>query len=239
MQTRCCFRQSPRASVALVLVCMLAACGGGDDGDSAEGTMHVDPRAAGGIDPCTLVSAEEAQTALGGAVGEPERPPEANIPPRLATCRYVAQGDHAAAVLTITIHIATHAQESRIGFESAREPFPAAQRIADLADDAFWIGDQLHVLSEEVYFIIGGVELDRAKALAGSALGRIRRAARGHAARLRSGAHALRAEERGLDHPRRNAPSRVTHGDLHCHLAARLRKACFDRRERDVLLEQG
>jgi hypothetical protein len=170
MKVSCCFRQSAGASAALGLTLLLSACGG-NDGDSA--LTSADLRATGAIDPCTLVSAEEAQAALGGPAGEPERPPEANIPPRLATCRYVAQRGQGVAVLTITTHIGSHAQESKIGFEAAREPFPDAQRIPDVADDAFWIGDQLHVLSEEIHFIIGGVELDRAKALAGSVLERL------------------------------------------------------------------
>ena len=173
MKAGCCIRRWVGASAALALALLLSACGG-NDGDSAKSSKPADLRATGAIDPCTLVSAEEAQAALGGPAGEPERPPEANIPPRLATCRYVAQRGQGVAVLTITTHIASHAQESKIGFEAAREPFPDAQRIPDLADDAFWIGNQLHVLSEEIHFVIGGVELDRAKALAGSVLERLR-----------------------------------------------------------------
>ena len=125
-------------------------------------------------DPCRLVSRSDAEKALGGSVGEAERPAEANLPPRLATCRYVAQRGQGLAVMTVMVRRSDSDSESRIGFEQAQEQFPAAERIDGLGENAFWYGNQLNVLQGRIYLNITG-DVDRATAtqLASTALQRL------------------------------------------------------------------
>jgi hypothetical protein len=122
-----------------------------------------------------LVTKAEAEEALGGPVGKLERPPEANIPPRLTTCRYVAQRGRGVAVMTVMVRMGYSGDESRLGFQSAKEQFAEAQATPGIGDDAFWVGNQLNILQGNVYLIIGGdLELDKAKILGQRALERLR-----------------------------------------------------------------
>src|SRR5687768_16486354 len=74
--------------------CFLSACGGAGSSPASDASsagaqpaLHV---SSAGTDLGALVTSEEATQALGAAVGPAERPKEANHPPRMATCRYVA-----------------------------------------------------------------------------------------------------------------------------------------------------
>jgi hypothetical protein len=159
--------------VTLTLGCGSTA---GDSAGSgtASGAQSPATDSASDIDPCSLVTRTEAEKALGGSVGEGERPAAANIPPRLATCRYVAQRGEGLAVMTVMVRRGDTESESRIGFEQAREQFPGAEAIGDLGANAFWFGNQLNVLQGRVYLNITG-DVDRATAtqLASAALQRL------------------------------------------------------------------
>jgi hypothetical protein len=165
-----------RAVLPLLLVSVVAACAGGSQESASTSEGGSPPAATGGgaIDPCTLVTGVEAETALGAAVGDAERPKEANIPPRLATCRYVARSGERVAVMTVMVRLSDSPTEARSGFQSAREQFPDAEAVAGLGDEAFWIANQLNVLRGTVYVNITG-DFDRgtAQSVAETALARL------------------------------------------------------------------
>ena len=170
-------RRIPAAAGALALaVCLCAGCGGGSEesaqGDVASG-QESSASAGGDIDPCALVTAAEAETVLEGPVGAGERPKEANFPPRLVTCRYVAKRGDRVAVMTVMVRRGDTDSEARIGFTQSKEQFPGAEAVSGLGQDAFWIGNQLNVLQGRDYLNIGG-DFDRATAqqLAATALRR-------------------------------------------------------------------
>jgi hypothetical protein len=130
------------------LALLLQACGGSED-TSPNGTAAVNA-----IDPCTLVTADEAAQAL-GAAAQADRPSEANIPPRLATCRYTAPRGAGLAVMTVMVRQGYSDTEARTGFEGAREVFGDAENI-DLGDQAFFAAEQLHVLRGTTHLTISG-----------------------------------------------------------------------------------
>lgn len=148
----------------LTLVCMTTACGGASDETTRGGaTPSSQAAATQATDPCSLVTAADAGSALGAPVGSPERPKEANIPPRLSTCRYVAQRGQGLAVLTVMVRSSDSASEARSGFQSAREQFPGAETVSGIGDEAFWVANQLNLLRGTVYVNITG-DVDRAAA---------------------------------------------------------------------------
>jgi hypothetical protein len=159
--------------LALGALLFIAACGGGN-----EETDSVSAGAApsGTIDPCALVVTAEAERALGIAGAQSDRPPEANMPPRLITCRYTGQRGQGIAVMTVMVRKGQDASESRIGFQSAKEQFPDAQAIPGIGEDAFRIGNQLNILRDDTYLIIeGDFDLETAKGLGQTALARLPR----------------------------------------------------------------
>lgn len=165
-----------RTLLVLSFVCLVPACGGGAPDDTSAAGVTSAPPAPGqpSSDPCSLVTSEEAGKALGAPVGNPERPKEANIPPRLTTCRYVAQRGQGVAVMSIMVRRSDSGSEARAGFRAAREQFPQAETVPGLGDESFWFANQLNVLSGTVYLNITG-DFDRAAAesLGQSALTRL------------------------------------------------------------------
>ena len=150
--------------------CLLAACGASESGDAAAAAAS-----SGDFDPCALVTSAEASQALGAAVGPAERPREANFPPRMTTCRYVAPRGQGVAVMTVLVQRSDTADQARRGFQSAKEQFPAATTVAGLGDDAFAMANQLNVLQGTVYLnITGDFDEATAKTLAQAALQRLR-----------------------------------------------------------------
>jgi len=165
-------------SLVLGLGCFLWACGGSggtpDDASSA-GARPATQVASAEIDPCALVTSAEATQALGAAVGPGERPKEANHPPRMVTCRYVAPKGQGVAVVTVLVQRSDTASQARLGFQSAKEQFPGAAAVAGLGDDAFAVANQLNVLNGTVYLnITGDFDLATSKTLAEKALQRLR-----------------------------------------------------------------
>ncbi len=161
--------------LSLGVLFLLGACSPSGDKKSSGKEVKSSTQTSNVIDPCALVTKAEAEEALGGPVGKLERPPEANIPPRLTTCRYVAQRGRGVAVITVMVRMGYSGDESRLGFQSAKEQFAEAQAAPGIGDDAFWVGNQLNILQGNVYLIIGGdLELDKAKILGQRALARLR-----------------------------------------------------------------
>jgi hypothetical protein len=156
-----------RAAGVLSFALALLACSDANESASSDGAL------AEAVDPCTLVTAEEAAQVL-GAPAQADRPLEANIPPRLATCRYTAARDPAFAVMTVMVRQGYSDSEAKTGFESTREQFGQAEAVDGLADQAFQLGDQLHVLSGVTHLTIAGdIERAAARSLARRALDRL------------------------------------------------------------------
>ena len=166
-------------SLVVGLACFLWACGGSggapaNDASSAAATPATRATSTD-IDPCALVTSVEATQALGAAVGPAERPKEANHPPRMVTCRYVAPKGQGVAVMTVLVQRSDTAAQARQGFQSAKELFPGATVVPGLGDDAFAVANQLNVLNGAVYLnITGDFDLATSKTLAAQALQRLR-----------------------------------------------------------------
>jgi hypothetical protein len=165
-------------SLVLGLGCFLSACGGAGDSpasDASSAAAQPAPQvSSAGTDPCALVTSEEATQALGAAVGPAERPKEANHPPRMATCRYVAPRGNGVAVMSVLIQRSDTANQAQRGFQSAKEQFPGATAVPGLGDDAFAVANQLNVLKGTVYLnITGDFDLATSKTLAQRALQRL------------------------------------------------------------------
>jgi hypothetical protein len=155
-------------------IVVAAGCGGDRPGDS---TSTTPPAGSAGsdaaLDPCTLVTRAEADQAL-GAASTPERPGEANIPPRLLTCRYTAPRGQGLAVMTVMVRAGYSDAEAKTTFQGMREVGPT-QPVAGLGDDAFWLADQLWILKGTRSISVSG-DLDHAtgEALARKALERLK-----------------------------------------------------------------
>ena len=166
-------------SLVLGLCCFLPACEGSGgapaDDPSSAATQPPQQVSSAELDPCALVTSAEATQALGAAVGPAERPKEANHPPRMATCRYVAARGQGVAVMSVLVQRSDTAAQARRGFQSAKEQFPGAAVVPGLGDDAFAIANQLNVLDGTAYLnITGDFDLATSKTLAQSALERLR-----------------------------------------------------------------
>ena len=164
-------------TIAFILV---VACGN-EAGDPPEEATTVPAaeseagvRDSGDIDPCALVTKEEAEKALGAPVREAERPSEANIPPRLFTCRYVAEKGDALAVMTVMVRRGYSESEARTGFQSSRELFPDAQDVPGLGDQSYWALNDLNIRRGDTHLVIGGdLDLETARSLGQTALQRL------------------------------------------------------------------
>jgi hypothetical protein len=162
-----CFGKLVRAAGVLSVAMTLQACSDADESASSG------EAAIAAIDPCLLVTPAEAAQAL-GAPAEADRPREANIPPRLATCRYAADRDPALAVMTVMVRQGYSDSEAKTSFDLAREQFAQAEGVDGLGEQAFRLGDQLHVLSGTTHFTIAGdIDDAVARSLAEQALERL------------------------------------------------------------------
>ena len=160
-------RTVARGAGLAMLALTLQACS--DANESAAS----DTAAAELADPCALVTADEAAQAL-GAPAQADRPREANIPPRLAACRYTADRAPALAVMTVLVRQGYSDSEAKTGFEMAREQFGQAEVVNGLGDQAFQLGDQLHVLRGTTHLTISGdIEPAVARTLAEQAVERL------------------------------------------------------------------
>jgi hypothetical protein len=145
------------------------------DATAASAAQSSPPRkAADQSDPCALVTIEEASEVLAGPA-KSERPSEANIGTALTTCRYIAPRGEALAVMTVLVRRDSSAAAAKSGFQNVKQEFSGTENAAGIGDDAFYLGDQLHILSGSVYLIIGGLELEKAKPIATKAVSRLPR----------------------------------------------------------------
>jgi hypothetical protein len=167
------YHQGRMLQLLVVGLCSLVSfCGGG--ADSAPGAGESRGAAPAAVDPCALITTAEASEALGATVEKTERPSAANIPPRLATCRYVAPRGQGLAVMTVLVQRSDTDAQARAGFTSAKEQFPAATTVPGLGDEAFAIANQISVLRGRVCLnITGDFDLERAKALGQKAVQRL------------------------------------------------------------------
>jgi len=163
---------------------LLSACG---DNRSQERSANGSPSTAqeevapvGEIDPCTLVTPAEAAEALGVANVGLERPAAANTPLRLGTCLYSAEVGQGLAVMNVMVRYGYSLAESTVGFEGMRETYAGTTGVVDLPDlgeQAFWIEDlsQLWVLKGIIQLgVSGDIPLEKARALAGTAVERLK-----------------------------------------------------------------
>ncbi len=165
-----------------VLALILAACGGNSAGNPPSGgsipstTPAQKPAekaksSSGEIDACSLVTKAEAEQALGVAVGQPERPPEASF-----SCRWTGQKGQGVAVLVVLVRTGTPS-DMKIGFEVMKEEieeFAELETVAGLGDQAYLLGDQVHVLRGGTYLVVNGDASPEAlKSLAQKALSRL------------------------------------------------------------------
>lgn len=165
------------ASRVLVIGSVLAAigCGGSQpSGESgAAAPAGTSASADTPVDPCTLVTKAEADQALGAASTE-ERPADANHAPHLVACRYTAPRGNGVAVLLVMVRTGYSDGEARTGFEGTKEVGPT-EAVSGLGDDAFWLFDQLHVLSgRRALTLSGSVDRSVMQALARQAVDRLR-----------------------------------------------------------------
>lgn len=163
-----------RLIVAAGLAIIGAACTAGER-DAAPGDTATAPTAqADAVDPCALVTQDEATAALGAPAGAAERPTEANND-NLSTCRYVAPRGQGVVVLAVMVY---GIDVSRTAFQNAKaQPFPS-EPISGVGDEAFWVDDPLntlYVLKGNRYVSFGGdVPRDRLRDLAVNAMERVR-----------------------------------------------------------------
>ena len=167
---------------------LLSACGDNRSQErSANGSpstaqeeVSPEPATAGEIDPCTLVTPAEAAEALGVANVGLERPAAANTPLRLGTCLYSAEVGQGLAVMNVMVRYGYSLAESTVGFEGMRETYAGTTGVVDLPDlgeQAFWIEDlsQLWVLKGIIQLgVSGDIPLEKARALAGTAVERLK-----------------------------------------------------------------
>jgi len=173
------------ANLAISTACLLLlACGGnGGDDDSAQPPQAneplssvTSPASGGQLDPCSLLSNADVSEALGATVSQAERPSEAQF-----ACRYTAPRGQGLAVLTVAVTRSPSSASARTGFQSTldslKSQFPESQfpgllqSLTGVGENAFYLGDQLHVLRGAAYLVIGGdVSLEQATSLAQKAL---------------------------------------------------------------------
>lgn len=115
------------ALLITALAIVLAACGGSDGG--GEGTPEAAGPTAAPVDPCTLVTANEAAAALGAPVGEPER---GDLTP-IVSCSYFTES---ADILSVTLITYPNEDDAKTGFDAAIQTNDY-QPLGELGDDAY------------------------------------------------------------------------------------------------------
>jgi hypothetical protein len=161
--------------VALAIVSAVAMPGCGGDrptGSASSAPAAQSADATRAVDPCTLVTNAEATQAL-GAEARQDRPSEANIPPRLLTCRYTAPRGEGLAVMSVMVRTGYSDAEAKSSFQGTRE-VGQTEAVSGLGDDAFWLMDQLYVLKgTRSVTVAGDIERAAAEELARKALDRL------------------------------------------------------------------
>lgn len=160
--------------VGACAVVMIAAtgCGNGEGNSAGTSATGRSGNSQAAIDPCALVTQDEAEKAL-GAGAKQDRPGEANHPPNLVTCRYTAPRGEGLSVMTVMVRTGYSENEARSGFQGTRE-LGETESVSSLGDEAFWLADQLYVLKGiRSLTLAGDVDKTTAEDLARTALDRL------------------------------------------------------------------
>lgn len=167
-------------AISILALVFTAACGAGNG--SSDDALPADDRAAAAVretsardvDPCTLVTAAEAEHVLAMPV-DAARPAETNNE-SLATCRYIGRRGDGLAVLVVSVS----RQNGVAGFENVKQMQKVgftSESVPEVGDEAFWVGDPLntlYALHDGVFLSLGGdIDGSQARPLARLALERL------------------------------------------------------------------
>jgi len=139
------------------------------------------------INPCSLITKEEAEAALGEPVKEPEYEDTKN-PLGQKLCHYNPNSESSQKFIQISLvqnegmSKALREQEysaAKLFQETKENLVETHQPVPGIGEDAFWGTPGLHVLTGNVYFVIGvgntdlPANLELAKSLAQKAVSRL------------------------------------------------------------------
>ena len=151
--------------LAMVVVGVVAACGNGDekptstgetaatdgaDGGTPEPTEEDDGEILGPIDPCGLVTKEEAEAALGTTLGKTRK---GNSAP-YDVCAYEATDSEAKAV----VHVRSDLPDGEFEGEKARTEAllgETSEAVSGVGDEAHYLGHLLYVRKGDREIIMG------------------------------------------------------------------------------------
>lgn len=165
---------------ALCLFLLLVGCSNGASTDEQNGEQNGFVESH--LDPCTLITKAEAETALGEPVEDPEC--TTNSPVGQVICSYSTPETFKFVQIALTRTGDMPDSLTEIGesaatiFETTRDNIEG-QNISGLGDQAFWGVPGLHVLKGDIYFCIsvGSTDkpenLEMAKGLAELVLSRL------------------------------------------------------------------
>jgi len=138
------------------------------------------------VNPCSLITKEEAEAALGEPVQEPEFEDTKN-PLGQKLCQYNPKSESSQKFIQISVvqnegmSKVLREQEYNVVklFQETKKNLAKAQPVPGIGEDAFWGTPGLHVLKGSVYFVVGvgntdlPANLELAKSLAQKAASRL------------------------------------------------------------------
>jgi hypothetical protein len=145
-------------ALGLATVLLLGACGGGGD-DSASPTATRQPgdempseeppaatdvpggddqATSGDIEPCSLLTREEVETATGVAVSEGQ----SEVLQAFSSCTFT-EPDSIFSVVSVTVYALEDGDQAREAFELGSEDW---ERISGIGEDAYWAGPPFNSL---------------------------------------------------------------------------------------------
>jgi hypothetical protein len=148
-----------------------ATSDGGDDEDSNSGNAGDDED---GINPCSLVTKDEAEAALGKPVADGERPDVAQG----LICQFVGSQGNDVWQLQVLVTQSGSAAAMTSAFASAKQSVAETnpEDVSGVGDEAFWIpgANQLNVRQGNTYLIVSGdASLEVLQGVAEKALDRL------------------------------------------------------------------
>jgi hypothetical protein len=173
-------------AVSIGLALAVAACGGGDGKKASTGaaaggagavttTEQPGGGAAGTTDPCSLLTSEEVQGALGGAL----KPPKRNASPSggaVQVCTWFPQGG-SLPVRFVQVSVAEFPGAGRAVFDGGRRATPNAKAVSAVGDAAYssklGTGTKITFLKGETVISVTSVDEASATQLAKAVLARM------------------------------------------------------------------